>query len=290
MAHMRSPAGWVEPGQRPEFDEYTRRPRRLRCASSTRAAALDVRPGRRCSRARASGSATRRRTGADVRRGLPAGLLAATPCTATTSRAVKCGPGARPISVGEDVRPAAQHRAPRVPRDYTLVLESSRGLGPRGAPARTPCGSRPQGASLEHERAARTSRCGSRSGQLQLGLVDPGPATRRARSGRFPVLKRLSATAVVPREQGIEGWLWTSTGGSALTMLGDPEDAAQRGAAVHQAARRASVDRRASRPRRAPRSPPARRSARRRSRPALPRRRARHGRDRLPRRTACCAR
>jgi hypothetical protein len=23
MAHMRSPAGWVEPGQRPDFDEYT---------------------------------------------------------------------------------------------------------------------------------------------------------------------------------------------------------------------------------------------------------------------------
>jgi len=23
MAHMKSPAGWVEPGQRPEFDEYT---------------------------------------------------------------------------------------------------------------------------------------------------------------------------------------------------------------------------------------------------------------------------
>jgi mannose-6-phosphate isomerase-like protein (cupin superfamily) len=23
MAHMRSPAGWAEPGQRPEFDEYT---------------------------------------------------------------------------------------------------------------------------------------------------------------------------------------------------------------------------------------------------------------------------
>ncbi len=30
---------------------------------------------------------------------------------------------------------------------------------------------------------------------------------------------------MVPREQGIEGWLWTSTGGSALTILGD-EDAA----------------------------------------------------------------
>jgi mannose-6-phosphate isomerase-like protein (cupin superfamily) len=23
VAHMRSPGGWVEPGQRPEFDEYT---------------------------------------------------------------------------------------------------------------------------------------------------------------------------------------------------------------------------------------------------------------------------
>src|SRR5688572_32644768 len=23
VAHMRAPAGWVEPGQRPEFDEYT---------------------------------------------------------------------------------------------------------------------------------------------------------------------------------------------------------------------------------------------------------------------------
>ncbi len=23
VAHMRSPVGWVEPGQRPEFDEYT---------------------------------------------------------------------------------------------------------------------------------------------------------------------------------------------------------------------------------------------------------------------------
>ena len=23
VAHMRSPAGWVEPGQRPQFDEYT---------------------------------------------------------------------------------------------------------------------------------------------------------------------------------------------------------------------------------------------------------------------------
>jgi hypothetical protein len=66
-------------------------------------------------------------------------------------------------------------------------------------------------------------------GQLHIGLVDRGPAKVRGAAGRFPILKRLSATAVVPREQGIEGWLWTSTGGSALTVLGD-EDAAPSGA------------------------------------------------------------
>ena len=62
-------------------------------------------------------------------------------------------------------------------------------------------------------------------GTLQLGLVDPGASRVSGTAGRFPVLKRLSATAVIPREQGIEGWLWTSLGGSALTMLGDEDDA-----------------------------------------------------------------
>jgi hypothetical protein len=65
-------------------------------------------------------------------------------------------------------------------------------------------------------------------GQLQIGLVERG-SDRGRQIGRFPVLRRLSATAVIPREQGIEGWLWTSTGGSALTVLGD-EDAAPNGA------------------------------------------------------------
>ncbi len=66
-------------------------------------------------------------------------------------------------------------------------------------------------------------------GQLQIGLVDRGPAKVRGAAGRFAVLRRLSATHVIPQEQGIEGWLWTSTGGSALTVLGD-EDAAPSGA------------------------------------------------------------
>jgi hypothetical protein len=66
-------------------------------------------------------------------------------------------------------------------------------------------------------------------GQLHLAMVDRGPAKVKGQAGRFPILKRISATTVVPREQGIEGWLWTSTGGSALTVLGD-EDAAPTGA------------------------------------------------------------
>jgi hypothetical protein len=62
-------------------------------------------------------------------------------------------------------------------------------------------------------------------GTLQLGLIDRGGARAGSMTGRFAILKRLSATAVVPREQGVEGWLWTSIGGSALTVLGDVEDA-----------------------------------------------------------------
>src|ERR1700759_4819806 len=65
-------------------------------------------------------------------------------------------------------------------------------------------------------------------GQLQIGLIDRGAAKIKGEMGRFAVLRRLSASAVVPREQGIEGWLWTSTGGSALTHIGD--DAAPDGA------------------------------------------------------------
>jgi hypothetical protein len=66
-------------------------------------------------------------------------------------------------------------------------------------------------------------------GQLHLAMIDRGPAKVKGQAGRFPILKRVSASAVIPREQGIEGWLWTSTGGSALTVLGE-EDAAPTGA------------------------------------------------------------
>ena len=46
-----------------------------------------------------------------------------------------------------------------------------------------------------------------------------------AGEGRFPVLKRISSSAVVPREQGVEGWLWTASGGSAFPSLCDEDEA-----------------------------------------------------------------
>src|SRR5689334_15592341 len=45
VAHMRSPSGWVEPGQRPEFDEYTVVLEGCLHVESEGGEALDVRPG-----------------------------------------------------------------------------------------------------------------------------------------------------------------------------------------------------------------------------------------------------
>jgi hypothetical protein len=108
-------------------------------------------------------------------------------------------------------------------REYLLEIEASKSWGRRKGGADFLKLSA-MGATIAHERALDTP-LRLPLGTLQLGLVDPGPARPGGMAGRFPILKRLSATSVVPREQGIEGWLWTSVGGSALTVLGDPEDA-----------------------------------------------------------------
>src|SRR3954453_1499967 len=107
-------------------------------------------------------------------------------------------------------------------RSVTVAFESGRRIAPDALRLS------PNGATLEVDSILREP-LKLPLGQLHLGQVDRGPAKIRGQAGRFPVLRRLSATAVVPREQGIEGWLWTSTGGSALTILGD-EDAAPTGA------------------------------------------------------------
>jgi hypothetical protein len=109
-------------------------------------------------------------------------------------------------------------------REFVIALEPSRGWGRRRGEGEDAVRLSPMGAVIEHERVLRAP-LRLPLGALQLGLVDPGPARVDAGAGRFPILKRLSATAVAPREEGIEGWLWTGAGGSALTVLGDEEDA-----------------------------------------------------------------
>src|SRR5688572_22401564 len=99
-------------------------------------------------------------------------------------------------------------------RTVTIQFESGRRLAPDALRMN------PAGATLEVDGMLRAP-LKLTLGQLQIGMVDRGPAKVRGAAGRFPILKRLSATAVLPREQGIEGWLWTSTGGSALTLIGE---------------------------------------------------------------------
>ena len=77
------------------------------------------------------------------------------------------------------------------------------------------------GATLESDRMLREP-LKLALGMLQIGIVEIG--SHEAKS-RFPILRRLSATAIVPREHGVEGWLWTRAGGSAMTFVGDHDKA-----------------------------------------------------------------
>jgi hypothetical protein len=109
------------------------------------------------------------------------------------------------------------------PREHVIALEPSRGWGRRrGGEGELRIGA--LGATFVHTGMLHGP-LQLPLGTLQLGAVEPGPARPSGETGRFPVLKRLSATAVVPRQEGLEGWLWTSTGGSRLTTLGNEQDA-----------------------------------------------------------------
>jgi hypothetical protein len=101
-----------------------------------------------------------------------------------------------------------------VTRSVAIVFESGRRLAPDSLRLS------PEGATLEVDSILRVP-LQLTLNQLHLAQVDRGPVKTRGDAGRFPILRRLSATGVVPREQGIEGWLWTSIGGSALTLIED---------------------------------------------------------------------
>jgi hypothetical protein len=109
---------------------------------------------------------------------------------------------------------------PGAGRDHTLAFEP-RGVIRRHADEHLRI--TPNGATFVHEMFHTPLRLPL--GMLHLGLVERGSPRPGRGTGRFPVLRRVSPTAVIPREEGVEGWLWTTEGGSALTTLGDPEDA-----------------------------------------------------------------
>jgi hypothetical protein len=111
-------------------------------------------------------------------------------------------------------------------RERVLAFESGRWRGRRRGAGELRLSA--LGATLTHDGVLQAPLC-LPLGTLGVGLVDPGPARPESLAGRFAVLKRLGPHTVIPQEQGIEGWLWTSLAGSALTMLGDPEEAPNAG-------------------------------------------------------------
>ena len=97
-------------------------------------------------------------------------------------------------------------------REFAIKLESESGWKRRRA-GEDVLRVSALGATLEHDRMLQEP-LKLALGMLQIGIVEIGSADAKS---RFPILRRLSATAIVPREHGVEGWLWTRGGGSALT-------------------------------------------------------------------------
>jgi hypothetical protein len=127
------------------------------------------------------------------------------------------------MSVPPPTSSIAPPRAGSAPREFTIPLEAQGGWKRRGRQDALRLS--PLGAVIEHEKMLREP-LRVPLGTLQIGLLESGSAEAM---GRFPILRRLSATTVLPREHGIEGWLWTRPGGSAMTVLGDPEVAPNAG-------------------------------------------------------------
>src|SRR4051812_33073 len=85
------------------------------------------------------------------------------------------------------------------PREGVVALHAAG--RPRPPPNRADGQSLPlsaMGVEIEHGRALRQPlRLGL--GTISVGAVDPGPARAGSNEGRFPVLRRLGPTAVIPR-------------------------------------------------------------------------------------------
>jgi hypothetical protein len=62
-------------------------------------------------------------------------------------------------------------------------------------------------------------------GAIAVAAAEPGSARALPNEGRFPILRRIAGTKIVPREEGVEGWLWTANGGSAFLSLCEDDEA-----------------------------------------------------------------
>ena len=62
-------------------------------------------------------------------------------------------------------------------------------------------------------------------GAIAVAAAEQGSARALPNEGRFPILRRIAGTKVVPREEGVEGWLWTTGGGSAFLSLCEDDEA-----------------------------------------------------------------
>jgi len=82
----------------------------------------------------------------------------------------------------------------------------------------------PLGMALHHARILREP-LAMPLGAIAVAVAEHGGARAGSGEGRFPILRRLSATAVVPQAEGVEGWLWTRTGGSAFPSVVEEDEA-----------------------------------------------------------------
>ena len=113
--------------------------------------------------------------------------------------------------------------APHAP-ELNLALEESRGWRKPRRSDGDRLALRVGGLSIEHGRVMQAPLELPLSA-VKVAIVDPGPAKASGAFGRFAILRRLGPTTVIPRTEGIEGWLWTSTGATALTNLGEQDEA-----------------------------------------------------------------
>jgi hypothetical protein len=109
-----------------------------------------------------------------------------------------------------------------VRHEELLELEAPRSWKRRGALAFLKLS--PLGMELHHDGVLREPLI-MPLGAVAVATAEPGGAKATGTEGRFPILRRLSATAIVPRSEGVEGWLWTSAAGSAFPSLCEDDEA-----------------------------------------------------------------